>query len=306
MVTLWFVAFPAFAGIPLEQADERVNKLWLEGSKLVLQGQAGEALERYRKIVRLYPQTKIAPAAQLKIGELFSGNREFEEAFNAYQDVIDKFPASNLFTPAIEGQFAVVQRVLIEDRRYQRRRADRPKTLPSLETASEMLKRILRNGRYAPFSPDVQYQLAVTLDRQGDDRQAIEEFWRFLANYAEDDLADDAAFQIGFVEYRKARANNRELLTRQRARFAFEYFLQAFPLSEKVPEAHHLLVVLAEWNVEALTQSGRLYEKSGATAAALKHYTEALGTSRDEEAIKRLAERILKLHERQSEADRLE
>lgn len=292
------VAIEAQAARPTVEGDVRALEMIQAGDRLALKGDQGEAVEKYRAIVRLYPQSYSAPKAQLQIGDLLAANREHASAFEAYQALIDRFPASNLFTPALEGQFAIAQRIMDAHHHADQKGVKPPRTIPDRETLATMLRQILQNGRHARFSPLLQYQVAIALDRVGDSREAIAEFWRFLGTYPEDALADDAAFQIGFVEYRQAREPNRERSARERATVAFDYFLTHYPGSEKVPEAAHLLALMKSWDTTALRQTGDLYERTGKPAAALKTYNDALKSAPEDDEARKVSERIEALKKR--------
>jgi outer membrane protein assembly factor BamD len=288
----------ARAARPTVEADVRAAEMVAAADRLALQGDQSGAADKYRAIVRLYPQSYSAPRAQLQIADLLAANREHSEAFAAYQELIDKFPASSLFTPAIEGQFSIAQRVADIHAQTEQKGVKPPRTAPDRAALATMLQQMLKNARHASFSPKLQYQVAVVLDRAGQHREAVTELWRLLSTYPEDALADDAAFQIGFVDYRVARDNNRERSACERSARALEYFLQTYPQSEKVPEAAHLLAVVKSWSVASLQQAGRHYENAGQPAAALKTYQEALATAEEESESRKLRQRIEGLKQR--------
>lgn len=261
-----------FAAEPIDPATD----LFSRARQNILEGRQEDAINKYREIVRNYSKSALAPQAQLQIAELYSRNREYREAFLACQQVIDKFPASELFSDALEIQFTIAERVAVE---YRRRRVKGDKStrgLPDRETASLMFRAILANGLHTPKAPRAQYRLAVTLDEEGNSPEAIVEFNKFLRNYGDHPLADDAAFQTAFVEYRFSRANNRERGSQERARLGFEDFLVRYAASEKAPEARHLLSMLRGWEGEKYIEAADFYKKTGRTESALRTYQDAL------------------------------
>ena len=267
----------ALAGVllaakPIEPAEE----LFRRGEGHVAAGNQADAMDVFAAVARLHPKADVAPRACLRIAELYARNREFSEAFDAAQRLIGSYPASELFSRAIEIQFAVSERVMEEYRRRRLKDDKSQRGLPTRESASEMLRVILANGRQTEFAPRALYRLAATLDEEGRGREAIQEFNQFLEQFPDHALADDAAFQVGFIDFRLSRETNRERSARERARLAFEDFMVRHPTSEKVPEARHLLGTLRDWETQRLVQSARFYEKQGDVNAALSTYRAAV------------------------------
>jgi len=263
------------------QATDPAAALFDQAQRHVLQGEQDEAIEKLQRAVQKRADSPLAPRAQLQIAQLYASNRQHADAFEAAQEVIDKFPASDLFSDALETQLSVIERVM-ED--YQRRRSKGDKNgrgLPKREDAREMLKAMLTNGRYASHGARVHYRLAMAMDEDNEPKEAITEFNALVTNYPTHPLADDAAFQAAFIDYRTARQTNRDRGARERARIAFEDFLMRHPESEKVPEARHLLTTLRSWETDKLNESGRFYERAGHVEAARRTYHDALQNEPD-------------------------
>jgi outer membrane protein assembly factor BamD len=273
----WFALWVSLAA--LAQAAPTVDEPaeWFRtAQKLVTQGEQGRAIERYKAIVRHHPKSPWAGRAQLEIAQLYARNREFYEAFAAAQKVVEHYPDSELYAAAIEIQFGVAERVAEEYRRRRLKNDKSERDLPPRETASQMLRIILAHARYTQHAPRAQYRLAVSLDEEKQPAEAAQEFARFVEHYGEHDLADDAAFQAAFIDYRLSRDKNRERAAAERARLAFEEFLIRYPQSEKVPEARHLAGVLRRWESERLLVAARYYEKTNQPGPALRTYRGAL------------------------------
>jgi outer membrane protein assembly factor BamD (BamD/ComL family) len=157
------LGFEARAARPTVEADVRAAEMVAAADRLALQGDQSGAVAKFRVIVRLYPQSFSAPRAQLQIGDLLAANREHVEAFSAYQELVDRFPASSLFTSAIEGQFAVAQRIADILAHSEQKGVKPPRTVPDRAALATMLLQMLKNARHASFSPKLQYQVAVVL-----------------------------------------------------------------------------------------------------------------------------------------------
>ncbi len=250
------------------EASDPGAELFARAEREILLGQQNKAIKELERVVRQHRGSPLAPQAQLKIAELYAGNRQQADAFEAAQKLIEDFPASDLFSEALELQFAVVERVM-EDYRKRRLKGDKSqRDLPKRASAREMLQTMLESGRYAPYAPLVHYRLAVTYDEDDQPGDAIREFNLFIDNYPGHPLADDAAFQAAFIDYRTAREPNHERGSRERAWIAFEDFLQRYPESEKAPEARHFLATLRNWEAEKSAASRRFYDRAGRAGTA--------------------------------------
>lgn len=294
----YFVCY--LAGCVGLQAAANVDpgvELFAKAQVDVLRGNQEDAVDTLVRIVQRHRTSPAAPQAQLKLAELYAANREYEAAFNAAQQVIDKFPASDLFTEALETQLSVVERVLDEYRQRQLKGEKTQRHLPKREAAREMLQSMLASGRFSPQAPRVQYRLAMARDDENNPAEAVREFHTFVANYPQHPLADDAAFQSAFIDYRLARENNRDQAPRDRARLALEDFLTRYPSSEKTPEARHLLVQLREWAAEKAGEVGRFYERTGRVHAAREIYSEALQHDPDASASDALKSRLERINQ---------
>lgn len=288
------------SGGGLLQAENNVDPgaaLFVKAQGNILYGRQEEAVEKLSDIVRRHKASPFAPQAQLKMAELYAANREYTEAFDAAQQVIDKFPASDLFSAALETQLGVMDRVLDEYRRRRLKGNKSQKDLPKREAAREMLQTMLASGRFSPQAPRVQYRLAMAMDDEHSPAEAVREFQTFVSNYPEHPLADDAAFQAAFIDYRLAREKNRDRAPRERARLSLDDFLARYPASEKAPEARHLRSQLQTWDTDKMAEAGRFYERTGKLEAARETYDEALQRNPDaptSDALKARLERINK------------
>lgn len=266
------LSIQSFCAEPGDSATEWYNL----AQKSIFEGQQGKAISRLRAILREYPTSPYAVQAQMQIAELYARNREYASAFDACQQVIARFPSSQLFDKALQTQFDLADRVIQEYRQLKLKKEKGTKGLPDRESASEMLRIILANGRFTAYAPRAQYRLAASLDEEDKSGEAVKEFYKFIEDYSDHPLVDDAAFQIAFIDYRRSRQTNHERGAQERALLAFEYFLIKYPESEKAPEARHLVGVLQKWEADRFREAGRYYERTGQSDAALRTYREAL------------------------------
>jgi outer membrane protein assembly factor BamD len=295
---LVFVAVAIVSSIICSSLGQEIDAsaaLYETARQQVMRGQPERAIEKFKAIVRLHPKSRFASRAQFQIAELYAQNREFSEGFNAAQKFIETYPESELFLEALNIQFAMAERVAEEYRRLRAKNDKSDKNLPGRAYASEMFRVIANNGRQSEYAAKALYRLGTMLDEEKRPTEAIEAFQLLLKTHPNSALADDAAFQVGFVDYRQSREQNRERGSQERARLAFEDFVIRYPNSEKMAEGHHLLNVLRGWERDKLLQAARYYESSGQAEAALRTYREALRGNSEGSDIIPIKEKILEL-----------
>ncbi len=272
--------------------EEKAAQYLELGKKNARSGDLGLALERFALIMRRYADSPSAAEAQYEIGKLYEKNREFVNAFEAYQGVIDGYRESQYFLEALAGQYRVAVRV---HREYRRQREEQAPNLPKRYVASEMLYRLVKSARHSEYAAPAQYQLGISLEKEKLPEEAAKEHENFLDLFPEHHLADDAAFQVAFISWKSIRDGSNDQGAVRRTRLDLEYFLGMFPDSPKAPEARWILSQLHEITVRGLVKTARTYEQLGNTKAARVYYRELLQnypqTVRDE----KLARQVEKL-----------
>src|SRR5471030_3327316 len=68
--------------------------------KLEAQGQRDSALKAYKGLLRRWPLSFFAPEAQYRMGKILEDEAEFNEAFQAFQKMVTKYPSSTYFEQA--------------------------------------------------------------------------------------------------------------------------------------------------------------------------------------------------------------
>jgi outer membrane protein assembly factor BamD len=83
------------------QAQYNIGKAYLDGKRIDIYGvptlpSMGKAQEMFKKIVTNAPYGKIAPLAQFGIGQALEKSGSITATVNAYQEVVDRYPSSDV------------------------------------------------------------------------------------------------------------------------------------------------------------------------------------------------------------------
>ena len=251
-------------------------------------GNIGSAIAGYRKTVRRFSKSSIAPAAQYKIGLLYEKSGNLNNASREYEKLIKNYPRSTDFDNALEGEFRVAT-ALLEGARV---KVLGVPTLPSVNGAIKIYTFIINNAPYSRFAPLSQFNIGQALERQGDLKASITAYKVVVDRYPTNPAAADALYQIGFVSMQISRSGSYDRNAAVTARESFEDFLAAYPTSEKAAQARDNLQSLGLQQTGGSLQIARYYDKQRLYKAAIIYYNDVIrqqpASPEGEQAKKRL------------------
>ena len=222
-------------------------------------GNTKQAIATYRTLVRDYPVAPSAPAAQLRLGELYDSLGNSKRAFDSYQKLLENFPQAREFDRAVEAQVAIAD-AQMDSRRYER--------------AAEMYTSILANAPFAKFAPSVQFKLGQAFENQKEYEKAISAYQLVLDRYPNSSLAADALYQIGYVQFTEAEGRSQDLSAAIDAKNTFEEFLMEFPKNEKAAQARENLDTMSGREAFDLLTIAKFYDRKTDYRAAVVYYSD--------------------------------
>jgi len=222
-------------------------------------GNTKQAIATYRALVRDYPVAPSAPAAQLRLGELYDSLGNSKRAFDSYQKLLENFPQAREFDRAVEAQVAIAD-AQMDSRRYER--------------AAEMYTSILANAPFAKFAPSVQFKLGQAFENQKEYEKAISAYQLVLDRYPNSSLAADALYQIGYVQFTEAEGRSQDLSAAIDAKNTFEEFLVEFPKNEKAAQARENLDTMSGREAFDLLTIAKFYDRKTDYRAAVVYYSD--------------------------------
>lgn len=275
----------------LEQ-EKRAAELFSKAQRFALRGAPGNAVETLQSLVKNYPRSRWSGAAQWEIARLYADNHQNADSFEACQLLIEHFP--DYFEAALDLQFRLAKKVLARYEDLERHPdAMKPKQLAKKETVSDMLRIIIRNGPHWDRVAEAQYLLGVALEKEGKAEEARLQHESFAENHKGHELADDAAYQIAYIDYKtwkKMRGDAPQ--ARERAETSLLYFLARFPESSKAAQANGSLIEIQNAEMRELQKLAEFYDKQGKDKAAAIYYFTLLRRFPEAVALPGLEERI--------------
>ncbi len=281
-------------GVTLQASPEAPLPASVEftaAQEMVASGKIEEAIHQYRQLVRAYPFSKNAAEAQFQIAQLLQKKGDFDGSFKEYTRLLNKYPD----TPHFEN--AVAEQVLIANA-YLKGRKVKVFGIPayaSMEKAEEMYQAILNAAPYSKYAPLVQFNLGLSLERQGKGNEAVAAYQKLIDKYPNSSVSNIALYQIGYVYMRIGMAGrSQDLSALKEAQNNFEDFLVQYPNDEKSFQANDNMKAMTNRESQDIMRIARFYDFSKNYQASALYYNEVIRrfsqTAEASEAKTRLAE----------------
>jgi outer membrane protein assembly factor BamD (BamD/ComL family) len=254
----------------LKLAEGESGALFSQASADEAAGNAGAAEKAYRRIVRDFPLTSAAPAAQFRLAASLEQGGKPAKAFDAYQELIETYRQSPQFAEALDRQFGIAMQG----------RTGRtssflgiPRKMAS-EDLIEMFQKIIRNAPQGSHAAEAQFEIGQIHDDGSEPDLAIASYRKVVSEYPQHPLAREAQVRVSRNYIGKVKDGSRDESNIAEAREATEEAMGLFP------EASSALAdtqsQIDEAAADSLYRNGRFYEKRGNLRAAMMYYAEVL------------------------------
>lgn len=278
-ICLVLAAAPSWAQLPSTNPADNAEaaSMMQQARDYEASGDTGRAIGVYRAVVKRYAVSPSAPAAQFRLAELIAQEGNQSRAFDAYKTLVETYPQSREFDRAVAAQLAIA------DDFMQRRRYER---------AEEMYRSILASAPYAKFAPAAQFKLGQSLENRSEYDKAVAAYQIIIDRYGASDYADDALYQIGYVQLTEAMSRSKDLSAAIDAKNTFEEFLVEYPNSEKAAQARDNLSRMSGREAVDLLSIAKFYDRNTNYRAAVIYYSDLVRRQPGSEDAKFASERI--------------
>ena len=260
------------------------------GEALETEGKLDAALKVFRGIVKSETVTPAHAKAQYHIGHILERKSDYPTAFKAYSEYTTKYPSGTDFDPVIQAQFDIAKMFL---------GGKKTKVLgvpvaPAYHRAEEMFADIVKRAPFHRLAPMAQFNVGQALEKQAKVPESIAAYKEVISRYPGDPVANDAHYQLGYVQLHEAQTGSYNQQTRQRAVESFEEYVNRQPKSEKTAQARENIKVLTAAEIKNTLEIAKFYDKSKNYKAAVVYYNEVLrsapGGTESDRARKRIEE----------------
>jgi outer membrane protein assembly factor BamD len=258
---------------------------------LIAKNELSDALKVAKGIVATRGQTAAAARAQFLVGQILERKGDYEDAFKAYSDYLTNYPRGGDFDAAVKGQFDIAK-MYMDGRK---KRILGVAISSNYGKAETMFADIVRRAPFHRLAPLAQYNMGQVLELAGKPTEALAAYQELVVRYPGDAIADDAQYQIGYVQLQETQRGSYDQNARQRAKEAFEDFAARYPSSEKIAQARQNVKSLSTNDVGGSLEAARFYDRAKQYRAAAIYYNDVIRQSPDSPESKIASKRISEL-----------
>jgi outer membrane protein assembly factor BamD len=223
-------------------------------------------LHAARRILRVWPLSDYAPRAGYLVGRSLEAVGKDEPAFNAYQNILQKYPSSGSFEELLWRQYGIANRYLGGE--WFHLWGFIP-IGPSMDDTARLFSQIVTNGPYSDVAPHAQLRVGAAREKQKDYDAAVRAYEIAADRYHDQPvIASDALYRQGVSYQKQAATAEYDQSTAGKAIAAYTDFMTLYPDDKRVPEVQRSIVKLKAEQVRGNFIIAQFYENSKTLNAA--------------------------------------
>ncbi|HNC23639.1 MAG TPA: outer membrane protein assembly factor BamD [Opitutaceae bacterium] len=244
------------------------------------------AIRAYNKVAKKYPNSVYTPEALYRVAKLRLARKQYFDAFEAFQNVIGRYPNTKRFNEIVGEQYRIASLLLD---------GTRPRiwgVIPGFTAknrAIEYFEYIVVNAPYGDYAPLALMNVARGHLKQNDTEDAINALDRMINNYPQSLLAPEAYLRLAQANSSLVQGPYYDQASTQEAITYFEDFMILFPNDFKISDAAKGLDAMKKQLAESKMKMADFYfYKRDDYVAARVFYNEAI-TAYPESDVAKLA-----------------
>ena len=152
-------------------------------------------LHAAHRVLRVWPMSDYAPHAAYLVGRCLENSGRDEAAFNAYQQIIEKYPKSGEYKEVLSRQYEIANRFLAGE--WFRLWNTIP-LYPSMDETAKLYDKIVSDGPYSDVAPHAQMRIGAAREKQKDFSSAVKAYETAADRYHDQPaIAADAMYRAG-------------------------------------------------------------------------------------------------------------
>jgi len=226
------------------------------------------------RVLRVWPLSDYAPPAEYLVGRCLEVKHKDEAAFNAYQQIIEKFPKSGQYYEVLGRQYAIANRFLGGE---WFKLWNLIPLYPSMDETAKLFAKIVNNGPYSEIAPHAQLCIGTAREHQRDYADAVKAYETAADRYHDQPkIAADALYRAGLAWEKQADTAEYDQGAAAQAIAAYTDFITFYPDDPRVAEAQKSMSKLKSEQVRGNFQIAKFYEHGHKWAGAVVYYNAVL------------------------------
>jgi len=231
-------------------------------------------LHAANRVLRVWPLSDYAPRAEYLVGRCFEVKHKDEAAFNAYQDIIEKFPKSGQYNEVLWRQYEIANRFLGGE---WFKLWNLIPLYPSMDETAKLYDKIVSSGPYSEVAPHAQLRVGAAREKQRDYADAVKAYETAADRYHDQPtIAADAMYRAGLAWEKQADTAEYDQGAAAQAIAAYTDFITFYPDDKRVASAQQAMAKLKAQQVSGNFQIAKFYEQGHRWAGAIVYYNAVL------------------------------
>lgn len=257
-------------------------------------GEYTKAVAEFEKLIKNYPNSVHAPAAQYYAGRAYEAIDDYYEAFLAYQNTIDKYPYNERVDEIIEREYKIGSS-FAEGRKA---KIMGMRILPAMDKAVEVLTKVVENAPYGRYADLAQFKIGEAYKNDGFYEEAVLAYQKLIDDYPKSPLAEDAKYQIALSTYYVSRDPAYDQEFTDRAIDEYKRLVEETGDIELNQEAKVALNQLREKKARSTFETAEFYERNGYPQSAIVYYKDVAENYSDTAIAARAVEKAARLEKK--------
>ena len=267
---------PIMAGNTQAAASEG-ESLYQKAKQADDAGNTGKAIKLYDQTATRFPFAPSAPQARFRQAELLEKQGEILKSFTAYDQFLERFQGSGLYTTALNRQAAMAQSAADGDVKSSMLGI---KTKLSLDKTVEMLGKVRDNAPKSATAAKAQFSIGQLYETQKKSKEAITAYRQLVRDQPGSAQAPEALFRVGVILTAEADRGNQNQANLDLAREAFNDYLIQYPGDSRNAEARRLISNLSGRDLQRSYDIAEFYQKTGKTESAKVYYRDIMSRAK--------------------------
>ena len=232
------------------------------------------SLHAAHRVLRVWPLSDYAPHAAYLVGRCLETQGRDEAAFNAYQQIIEKYPKSNEYNEVLQRQYEIANRFLAGE--WFRLWNTIP-LYPSMDETAKLYDKIVSDGPYSEVAPHAQMRIGAAREKQKNYSSAVKAYETASDRYHDQPaIAADAMYRAGAAWQKQADTAEYDQSAAAQAIAAYTDFISYYPDDKRVATAQAAIIKLKAEQVRGSFEIAQFYEKTHKWAGAVVYYNDVL------------------------------